>query len=92
MINILKMSLLIDVRTAEEFNEEHAEGALHLPVDEIAKGEIGPLINVSKEAQIKLYCRSGTRSEMAKELLKDLGFKRVENLGGLDDLKLKKML
>ncbi len=80
------MTLLIDVRTAEEFDESHAEGALNLPVDEIATGKIGFLQNTSKETPLELYCRSGGRSEMAKNLLRDMGFKHVENLGGLDEV------
>ncbi|MDO8565593.1 MAG: rhodanese-like domain-containing protein [Candidatus Moranbacteria bacterium] len=81
------MSFLIDVRTQEEFKERHAPGALNIPVDEICAGKLGILEGIQKSTPLKLYCRSGKRSETAKEVLGLLGFTDVTNLGGLDDIK-----
>jgi len=80
------MPLLIDVRTEEEFEERHAPGALNIPVDEICDGKLGILESVPKDTRIELYCRSGHRSETAKEALGLLGFTDVVNLGGLADV------
>jgi len=80
------MPLLIDVRTEEEFEERHAPGALNIPVDEICDGKLGILESVPKDTRIELYCRSGKRSETAKEALQLLGFTDVTNLGGLTDV------
>lgn len=80
------MAILIDVRTAEEYAERHAPLALHLPLDDILAGEIGELSRVEKNTPIELYCRSGARSEKAKQALEADGFTDVVNLGGLDDV------
>ncbi|OGI19330.1 MAG: hypothetical protein A3J06_01245 [Candidatus Moranbacteria bacterium RIFCSPLOWO2_02_FULL_48_19] len=80
------MPLLIDVRTREEFEERHASGALNIPVDEICAGELGILKGMPKSTAIELYCRSGHRSETAKEALTLLGFTDVTNLGGLGEV------
>jgi phage shock protein E len=75
------MKYLIDVRTTEEFNEGHRQGAINIPLDEIET--IG---NVIKELTIndvlELYCVSGGRAEMAKQILIQMGFRNVTNLGG----------
>ena len=75
-------AFLIDVRTEIEWNEGHAKGAVHFELSKIQEGETPA---VSKDAEIYLYCRSGSRSGVAKEILKKEGFTNVENLGGLDD-------
>lgn len=80
------MLLLIDVRTKEEFVERHAPEAKNIPVDEICEGKLGILEDVPKNTPIQLYCRSGHRSETAKEALILLGFTDVTNLGGLNDV------
>ena len=74
---------IIDVRTAEEFNEEHYPNALSIPVDQIRQrlAEIG-----EKSAPIVVYCVSGARSAFAARLLKSAGYTDVINAGGLDDM------
>lgn len=76
-------ALVIDVRTPQEFAEGHYPKALNIPVDQIAKRskELG-----SKDREIILYCRSGNRSGMAKQILESQGFKKVYNAGGLTDM------
>lgn len=76
-------SIILDVRTAEEFLETRVIGARNLDwfqpnfKDEIAK--------LDKTASYKLYCRSGNRSGQATQLMKSMGFKYVENLGSVSD-------
>ena len=75
-------ALLLDVRTVEEFSERHIEGAVNIPVQDLEKrlAEVG-----DKERPVVVYCRSGKRSEKAKEILSGAGWKKVENLGGIDN-------
>lgn len=80
------MPLLIDVRTKEEYDEQHAKDAVNIPIEEICDGKLGILENVAKDMPLRLYCRSGARSERAKEMLLSLGYTDVVNLGGLDDI------
>ncbi len=74
---------IVDVRTPDEFADEHYPNARNIPVNQIQArmGEIGP-----KDAPVVLYCASGARSALAAKLLKAAGFADVMNAGGLDDM------
>lgn len=74
-------SYLIDVRSQQEFSAEHAEGAIHLPVEDIS-AQISA-ITTDKNDEIYLYCRSGRRAEAAAQMLRQLGYQKVHNLGTL---------
>lgn len=80
-------SVLIDVRTAEEFAAGHLDGALNISHEQIGQ-RIG-MAGVSKDDEIVLYCRSGQRAGIAAETLTHLGFKHVQNYGGMDDARKK---
>jgi len=71
---------LIDVRSPEEFAGGHIEGALNIPVQQLAgrTDEVG-----GKDGQIVVYCQSGGRSAMAKRLLESSGFTAVHDMGGI---------
>ena len=69
---------LIDVRTPDEFTAGHLDGAINVPVDELA-GKVQTL--GSKDQPIVVYCASGTRSAMAASTLERAGFLHVHNLG-----------
>lgn len=75
--------LWIDVRTAEEFAQEHVSGAVNIPYEEITT-RIGEVTH-DKEALIYVYCRSGRRSGIARGALAEAGFSNVVNIGGLED-------
>ncbi len=74
----------IDVRTSEEFNAGHIEGAIHIPFEEI--GARIHEVTTDKNASIHLYCRSGRRSGIAQETLQAKGFTHAINEGGYEDL------
>lgn len=80
-------SLWIDVRTAEEYNAGHLEGAVHIPYDEIEQKI--QAVSADKTADIQLYCRSGRRSGIALETLRGLGYSKVTNAGAYEQLKQK---
>jgi phage shock protein E len=75
--------LIIDVRTEAEWNNGHIEGAILIAYDLI--GERIGTVAKDKSKRIYVYCRSGRRSQIAKESLKKLGYKDVVNLGSLED-------
>ena len=77
--------LFVDVRTKEEYEAGHKRGAVNIPVDEIFARHLGILETLENDAPLRLYCRSGARSERAKEMLRSYGFTDVVNLGGLED-------
>jgi phage shock protein E len=80
-------SLWIDVRTLEEYNAGHLEGAINIPYDEIEQKI--EAVAADKTADIQLYCRSGRRSGIALESLRSLGYSKVTNAGAYEQLKQK---
>ncbi|HSC68552.1 MAG TPA: rhodanese-like domain-containing protein [Cellvibrio sp.] len=76
--------LWIDVRTADEFNAGHIEGAAHIPYDEIA-ARISE-VTADKNTLLHLYCRSGNRSGIAQQILQSMGFTNAVNEGGYEAL------
>ena len=83
MMQDLKTYILLDVRTPEEFQEKHIEGAILIPVTEISVRAETELPN--KNADIFVYCRSGARSTTAGMILADKGYTHVYNFGGIGD-------
>lgn len=73
---------IIDVRTLEEWNAGHIDGAALIPYDQIGAG-IGSVIS-DKSAPIAVYCRTGRRSGVAMATLQKLGYTDVVNYGGLE--------
>ncbi len=83
--NSAKNTVVIDVRTAQEFNAGHIKESMHIPYDIITQKITQEV--PSKDTQIILYCRSGRRSGIAERALKDMGYKNVENYGSMEDAK-----
>lgn len=75
--------ILLDVRTASEYNEGHIENALLLPLDQIESKASETIPD--KDAVYIIYCRSGNRSNQAANLLKDLGYTNLYDMGGIID-------
>ena len=70
--------LLIDVRTAEEFNEGHIEGAINLGYNSGAFEAYVDSLNPTEP--VFVYCHAGGRSGKARDILKDRNFSEVYNL------------
>lgn len=77
-----KKNLVIDVRTEEEFDEEHLEGATNIPLGMILRGE-NPSCDF--DTAIMVHCASGARSERAKQILLERGFTDVTNTCTLEE-------
>jgi phage shock protein E len=75
--------VLIDVRTAQEYEKGHLDGSILIPYDRISK-EIGNVVK-DKSQTIHLYCRSGRRSKIAKDTLLELGYKNVKDFGSMEN-------
>ncbi len=61
---------IIDVRTPDEFRGGHVKGATNIPLDRLA-GQLG---KIDKNKPVITCCRSGARSGMAADMLKNAGF------------------
>ena len=78
-------TILLDVRSKQEYNEGHITGAINIPEYEILSKSNNILNN--KNARIIVYCKSGTRSKKAIKTLKKLGFTNLYNLkGGIEGI------
>jgi rhodanese-related sulfurtransferase len=71
-------TLIIDVRTPEEYSNGHIEKSVNIPLDVIAKSTE----QLKSYTYLIVVCRSGKRSEQAKKILEEMGFTRVYNGGG----------
>jgi phage shock protein E len=80
--SVSNKSLVLDVRTPQEFASGHVAGAINLPVDQVEK-RISELVP-SKDTPLIVYCRSGRRSAAAKKILDGLGYTRVEDFGSYE--------
>lgn len=75
--------ILLDVRTKEEYDTGHIKGSMLIPVDNLKTEAENKLKD--KDSPIFVYCRSGNRSVTAANLLVDLGYTNVYNLGGINN-------
>ena len=71
---------LVDVRTQEEYLEEHIPGSLLV---ELARAHTILDMIHNHDTPLYVYCRSGRRSEQASILFRRLGYKNVRNIGGI---------
>ena len=70
-----KGAIVIDVRSPQEYNENHIDGAISIPEYEIEKKANEILKN--KEEIMITYCSTGQRSKKAKEKLEKMGYKKI---------------
>jgi rhodanese-related sulfurtransferase len=67
--------LIIDVRTKEEYDLGHIEGAILIPYD-VIEYRIEELSEY-KDKPILVYCRTSNRSSIAASILKENGFTQI---------------
>lgn len=75
--------VILDVRTKEEYDTGHIKNSILIPVDVLEEEAIESLKD--KDATIFIYCRSGNRSKTAANILINLGYQNVYDLGGIND-------
>lgn len=76
-------SVLIDVRTPEEFAAGHLEGARNISFDRIVEGATAA--GLQKDDKLILYCRSGQRSHAAAQALTRAGWRDVLDYGAMEE-------
>ena len=75
--------IILDVRTQEEYAQEHIPGALLLPLDDVKQN--ANVVLPDKDQLILVYCRSGRRSKTAAQTLAELGYTNIKEFGGIID-------
>lgn len=78
-------AIWIDVRTPAEFETGHVNDALNIEYQNLGSAIMS--IAPDKNAPINLYCRSGRRSEIARQTLLNMGYTNVINKGAYDMVK-----
>ena len=80
--------VFIDVRSNQEFEEGHLNGAINIPVYHLEKTIQNAVKD--KDTTILLYCSTGYRSKEGRRLLEELGYSKVYSLqGGIDKIWIK---
>lgn len=75
-------TVIVDVRTPEEFASGHLEGAVNI---NLQSGQFEQEIStLSLDGEYLVYCRSGNRSAQAISIMQGLGFTDLTDLGGVD--------
>lgn len=77
---------VIDVRSSNEYESGHIKNAISV---DIYDPDFANKINEhDKGGDYLIYCRSGRRSEVAKGIMKELGFENIYHLnGGIEEWK-----
>jgi phage shock protein E len=69
---------IIDVREPDEFITGHVKNAVNIPPSSLMAGA-KELDTVSKDTNIIVYCRTGSRSNVAMHILHSLGYTHITN-------------
>ena len=73
-------AVLLDVRRKDEYAAGHIPGSINLPLQEIEDIE---RTVTDKETPLFVYCLSGIRSGQAVSALKNHGYTKAQNIGGI---------
>lgn len=74
---IANKAIIIDVRTKAEYQNGHIKGSMNIPLQSLNT----QLSKLKKDKTIITCCASGSRSSVAKSILKSNGFTDVHNGG-----------
>ena len=72
-------TLLLDVRSKEEYDEGHLDNAENRPLTKIDE------LDIDRKTPIIVYCKSGVRSNNAAQELLKMGFKNIYDLGSMSN-------
>ncbi len=75
-----KIDVIIDVRSRLEYLFGHIATARCIPLDRL-EARIARIHGVGLESSILVYCASGSRSKLAADLLRKLGYRKVTDGG-----------
>lgn len=70
--------VLLDIRAPLEYDDNHIEGAINIPVADLRTRHN----ELDKNKTIVLICSSGNRSSLGASILKQHGFKNIYNVAG----------
>jgi rhodanese-related sulfurtransferase len=65
--------VILDVRERDEFEAEHIEHSINVPLSHFASTAPG-VLNQLREREVRVLCRSGTRAKLAVEQINQMGY------------------
>lgn len=71
-------AVVIDVRTADEYEKMHFDGAINIPYEELIQKT-----NLPRDKNLILYCERGSMSLMAAKILSQKGYRVKTMVGGI---------
>ena len=75
-------AIIVDVRTPEEYQEGHLDGAMNINwFDADFQSQVEEL---DHKKTLYVYCKKGGRSAKAVKVLDSLGFEVIDLIGGYD--------
>jgi rhodanese-related sulfurtransferase len=77
--NEITKTIILDVRSENEYKNGHIESSINLPLDKIEN------IKYNKDTKIIVYCQSGNRSKQAALKLIGMGYTNIYDMGGIND-------
>lgn len=85
MVKDNKSTIIIDVRTKDEYITNHISGAINIPLQNITQ-EIENVVK-NQNTTIIIYCQYGGRSNKACNKLEKMGYSNIYNLyGGIEGI------
>lgn len=81
LISQIESPIILDVRTASEFQSGHMKGAKNIDVLKTQEF-VQTIENMDKKASYFIYCRSGQRSLFSCQMMDEMGFENTYNLAG----------
>ena len=85
-INNSENSLIIDVRTQDEFKDGHIENSLNFNIYDAVKF-IEEISKLDKQASVHVYCKSGVRSPSLGNYSEWVSVKVFNLIGGITEWK-----
>ena len=76
----LDEAVFLDVREPHEWDAGHIEGALHIPISELATRAV----EIPKDREVVVVCHIGQRSALVATFLAQNGFNAHNLEGGLE--------
>ena len=73
-------AVLLDVRTPDEYSEGHIPESKNVPLQALDK--VRSVVE-NKDTELFVYCYSGARSRQAAAALGQMGYTKVNNIGGI---------
>lgn len=76
-------AVVLDVRSAGEWEQGHHADAVHIPLDQLEQrlDDVGPT-----STPVVVYCHSGARAMVAARVLRKAGYTTVINAGSLGNV------